>query len=167
MTARQQTLTLFGLLAAAAAVVFLAISIDHDLYAPGARAVSQHLPHTGRLHDLARDLPPGAQRALTPVLFLRKSYSIVAFAIVGLFAAPLIARPNRVLGDAFLVAAFSVVIEIVQKLTGSEESFKSNLFDVACGAVGGVLGALAWNALRPRRARGGAGRSGPRSGRSG
>ena len=158
MTQRQSLLVLFGLLAAAAAVVFLAISIDHDLYAPGAAAVTQRLARSGHLQELRNDLPARARYALTPTKFLRKGYSLVAFAIVGFFAAPLIPRPNRILGAAIVVAGFSIVIEIVQRLTGSEESFASNVFDVACGAVGGMLGALAWNAIRPRRARGDAAR---------
>ncbi len=167
MTQRQSFLVLFGLLAAAAAVVFLAISIDSDLYAPGAGALSAQISHHGHLRTLQNGLPPVARRALSPVKFLRKTYSIVAFAIVGLFAAPLIPRKSRILGDAILVAAFSTVIEFVQKLTGSEESFASNLFDVACGAVGGIAGALVWNAVRPGRPRAGVERSGPGPGRSG
>ncbi len=135
------------MLAAAAAVVFLAISLDPEVYAPGAGTLERHLPEHARVHRAERHLPLAARRALEPRHFLRKLYSVIAFAIVGFFAAPLIPRPARLRWDLALVASFSVVIEIAQKLTGAHESYASNLFDIACGAVGGLIGALIWNAI--------------------
>ena len=37
-----------------------------------------------------------------------------------------------------------------QRLTGSRVGLASNAFDIACGAVGGLLGALAWNGSAQR-----------------
>jgi hypothetical protein len=76
----------------------------------------------------------------------RKLYSIVAFSIVGLLAAPAIPRRRRIAIDALIVALVSTAIEIGQKLHDrSPESLTSNLFDIGCGAVGGIVGALLWN----------------------
>jgi hypothetical protein len=119
------------LLAAAAAVTFYAISIDHELYAPGATTVARHLPFAGELNAW---------------FILRKTYSIVAFAIVGFFAASMFAPGRRALRCAALVGTFSLTIEVGQKLTGTRESLFSNAFDVGCGAAGGLLGALLWDA---------------------
>ncbi|MBC5799635.1 MAG: hypothetical protein GIX03_05570 [Candidatus Eremiobacteraeota bacterium] len=148
MSQRLALLMVFGMLAAAAAVVFLAISLDPQLYAPGAGTLERHLPEHARVHRVERRLPLVARRALEPRNFLRKLYSVIAFAIVGFFAAPLIPRPARLRWDTALIAGFSLVIEIAQKLTGADETYASNLFDIACGALGGVIGALIWNALR-------------------
>lgn len=131
---------LFGLLAAAAAGVFFAAAIDHDFYAPGSRAFGNHL----NVGVLSGHLPQNYERQLTPALILRKLYGIVAFTIVGFFAAALLDPNRRVVGCALLVAAFSACIEVAQKLGGSPEGPLSNAFDIACGAVGGVAGALFW-----------------------
>jgi len=148
MSQRLALLTVFGMLAAAAAVVFLAISVDRELYAPGAGTLERHLPERAGVRRVERRLPRVARRALEPRNFLRKLYSVIAFATVGFFAAPLIPRPARLRWDTALIAGFSLIIEIAQKLTGANESYASNLFDIACGAVGGAIGALIWNALR-------------------
>lgn len=128
---------LFGLLAASAAGVFLAFSIDHDFYAPGAHAFGESVD----INALHGHIPPRFNRDLSAALVLRKLYSIGAFAIVGVFAAALLDGTRRALGCAALVAAFSAVIEVVQKLSGSKEGLLSNAFDVGCGAVGGLIGA--------------------------
>jgi hypothetical protein len=128
---------LFGLLAASAAGVFLAFSIDHDFYAPGAHAFGESVD----INALHGHVPRRFDRDLTPALVLRKLYSVGAFAIVGIFAAALLDGKRRALGCAALVAAFSAVIEVVQKLSGSKEGLGSNAFDVGCGAVGGLIGA--------------------------
>ena len=121
---------------------------------PGARVVMRQIQKHTDLRGDERRLPPRARRWLTVSIVLRKTYSIGAFAIVGFFVAPLLRRRVRVRGDAATVAAFSTVIEIVQKATGSPEGYASNLFDIGCGAVGGVLGSLAWNLMVHRRVRG-------------
>ncbi len=151
MPARSIMLPLFATLATAAAVVFLAISIDPDVYAPGAGTLQRHLGTHGHLRHIEHRLPHAAQRALDPRTFLRKLYSVIAFAVVGFFAAPLVPRPSRLRYDAALIASFSLLVEIAQKLVGSNESYASNAFDIACGGVGGILGALAWNAVTRQR----------------
>ena len=103
--------------------------------------------------NVKKRLPPVARRWLSPFRILRKTYSVVAFAIVGFFVAPLVRPQYRIRGDAGAVAGFSGLIEIAQKVAGSSEGYASNAFDIACGALGGALGALAWNALVHRRSR--------------
>jgi hypothetical protein len=143
-------ITLFGLLAASAAVAFLAISIDHEFYAPGARAFGESVG----LNALHGHVPRRFDRDLAPAHVLRKLYSIVAFAIVGFFAAAMLDERRRALGCIALVAGFSTIIEIVQKLTGSREGLLSNAFDIGCGAVGGLIGAALWTGwLRLRQPR--------------
>jgi hypothetical protein len=79
--------------------------------------------------------------------FLRKAESLVAFALVGLLAGWTIG-PRRKLSLvlALLLGAYSALIEIGQRLTGTHESLRLSLFDVACGAVGGIV--AAWIVLR-------------------
>ena len=91
--------------------------------------------------------PPGPFQIL-----LRKSYSIAAFAIIGfLFSGALEASNKSRPGffTALAIAAYSLVIEIVQALVGSHEGLGWNAIDVACGFVGGYLGA-GLERLRPR-----------------
>ena len=146
----------FALLAAGAAAVFLAISVDHNVYAPGAYKVHNEIAEHTHVTSAEERLPPIARRWLSPFRILRKTYSVVAFAIVGFFIAPLLRRNRRIRTDALIVAGFSTLIEIVQKAAGSVEGLPSNAFDIACGALGGILGAYAWNALMHRRPRGNA-----------
>jgi len=131
---------LFGLLAAAAAGAFLAVSIDHDFYAPGARSFGAGVD----LSALHRHFPQRVDRNLTPRRVLRKLYSVLAFAIVGFFVAAMLDGRRRAVGSALLVASFSAIIEIVQKYTGAKEGLLSNLFDIGCGALGGLIGAAVW-----------------------
>jgi hypothetical protein len=73
-------------------------------------------------------------------VILRKAYSIVAFTIVGfVLDKALPPTRRRALRAALLVAAFSAVIEVGQKLHHAPEGFRSNLFDIGCGAFGGWL----------------------------
>lgn len=151
MNSKANFVTLFSLLAAAAAVVFFSISIDRSVYAPGAWEL-----HTNeQLGQLRAHAPVRLQGDLTSFRILRKLYSIVAFAIVGFFAAPAFEPRQRLLAGALLVGSFSTAIEIAQRMTGSQESLLSNIFDIGCGAVGGLLGALAFSGIvRLRGARG-------------
>lgn len=72
---------------------------------------------------------------------LRKAYSLAAFAIVGALADRALPATRRpALRAALLVAVFSGVIEVGQKLHGSTEGRLSNLLDVLYGAAGGWLG---------------------------
>lgn len=147
MTSRPLFLTIFALLAAAAAVVFLAISIDSGIYAPGANDQDGHAHVLG---TLSNHVPGRFQHDLAPSHVLRKIYSVVAFALVGLLSAPLLPRARRIAACALLVTGFSLTIEIVQRLTVSREGNLSSAFDLVCGALGGALGALAWNLLSRR-----------------
>jgi hypothetical protein len=143
MTGRQSFIILCGLLAAAAAAVFFAIAIDRHIYAPGA----PHLHRGGELARLRHHVPGPWRREFSPAFILRKAYSIGAFAIVGFLAAPTLPRARRVVLCALLVACFSLAIEVAQKIVFGSESLASNAFDVACGALGGLIGAGAWNVV--------------------
>jgi len=74
---------------------------------------------------------------------LRKLYSVVAFALVA-FCAQKAAAQRRfaVARNVVLLALYSAAIEVGQYASGVREGIASNLFDVACGAVGGWIGAL-------------------------
>ncbi len=138
---------IFGLLAASAAVVFFAISLDRSIYAPGAGQLHRELHGHAGIAGLHRDVPAGLLRDFSARTALRKIYSVIAFGIVGFFAAPMLPTTSRIRDCALLVAFFSAIIEVAQKLTGAREGLASNAFDIACGAVGGLLGALAWNGI--------------------
>ncbi len=156
MTRPSPVLLVFALLAAAAAAIFLAISVDRGVYAPGAYRVRNELAQHTNVDRDERNLSPAERRWLSPTRILRKGYSIVAFSILGFFVAPLVRRRYRLRADVAAVAAFSSVIEVVQKVFGSHEGYASNAFDIACGAVGGLIGGAVWNALTRRRLRDGA-----------
>jgi hypothetical protein len=100
---------------------------------------------SGDVYDLTS--PP----AFASHVLLRKFYSIVAFAFVG--AAYAYARGGVRIGDAAcVVALYSGGIEIGQWFV-TDESLPSNLFDVACGGVGGALGAAILRRLAGDRVR--------------
>ena len=74
----------------------------------------------------------------------RKVLSVVAFALVAYVAdRALPPSRHRVLRAVAIGAAFSALIEVEQKLHHSHEGLLSNAFDIACGALGGWLAALA------------------------
>ncbi|MBD5633695.1 MAG: hypothetical protein IAI49_04365 [Candidatus Eremiobacteraeota bacterium] len=137
------------LIAVAAAVVFLSIAVDRQIYAPGAHAVFRHV---ARLDDGNSRFFRSRALFETIGLALRKTYSVGAFAVLGFFLSPLFAREQRLRSAGLFVFGFSTLIEFMQKLAGLPESLGSNAFDMACGFVGGWLGAAAWNALVDRRA---------------
>lgn len=73
---------------------------------------------------------------------LRKAYSVVAFFVVGYLVRRALAEGGRahVVWPCILgLAAYSWAIEIGQYLLGSTEGLAFNVFDVACGALGGTL----------------------------
>ncbi len=146
---RRTLLSLCALLAVTAAVVFVAIAIDGDIYAPGA---GRGHVHAGL--GIFEKLPPRVQHDLSIKHVVRKIYSVVAFGIVGFLAAPFVPKEQRVAGCTVLLAVYSLVIEILQKfVVHSPEGILSNLFDIGCGALGGWLGALAFNGLAARLSR--------------
>ena len=144
MQTRAAFVTTFGLLAAAAAAVFLAISIDRNLYAPGYEKFALHL---GVREAIGSRFPEFYDHDLSTERIVRKIYSVVAFAIVGFFVSPLFIPVVRLRTSALLVMGFSLVIEIAQRGMHYPESLVSNAFDLACGAAGGLLGALVWNGV--------------------
>jgi len=84
---------------------------------------------------------------------LRKLYSVVAFTLIGFVvnaALPPARRPA--LRAALIVAAFSALIEIAQKLHHAHEGLLSNAFDVLCGAFGGWLAVTIARTIRRARA---------------
>jgi len=83
---------------------------------------------------------------LTFHVLLRKTYSIVAFALVG-FALSQATRfggtTRRTLRIAISIGLYSALIELGQRfVSGARESLAQQSFDVACGIIGGGLGAL-------------------------
>jgi hypothetical protein len=84
----------------------------------------------------------GAPFGISLHILLRKAYSIAAFALVGLTAGLALPRSRQAaLRMALLVAAYSAAIEYAQYLNGSLEGPWWNAIDVACGAIGGWIGA--------------------------
>ena len=90
--------------------------------------------------------------ALTFHVVLRKTYSIVAFALVGFTADKALGPTTRAaVRGALAVAAYSAAIEVVQAARGSHEGSVWSTLDVLCGAAGGWLGVVARGIRRPRR----------------
>ena len=80
-------------------------------------------------------------------VLLRKSYSIVAFAVVGV--ALIWASKASLRTTAVAIAIYSGLIEIGQHILYGHEPLFWNAIDVACGAVGGALaGANPWIRVR-------------------
>ena len=85
-------------------------------------------------------------------IVLRKTYSIVAFALVGFTADKALGPSARgALRGALAVAAYSASIEVVQAARGSHEGAVWNAVDILCGAAGGWLGVVARGIRRSRR----------------
>lgn len=88
--------------------------------------------------------------ATTPDTFawhtlLRKSYSVVAFAVVGFCYRKALAEHGEPVGPlqaATIVAAYSALIEVAQYFGGAQESLTWNAVDVICGALGGAVAGL-------------------------
>lgn len=101
------------------AVVFFALALSSDVYAL-----------TSPWH-------------LSWHVWLRKAYSVIAFGIVGFAARRALddhRLPRNVGWNVLLLAGYSALIELVQFLGGSKEGLGWNAVDVACGALGGLLG---------------------------
>lgn len=83
-------------------------------------------------------------RSLTYHILLRKVESVAAFSVVALALAWCLG-PRRRLGTILVggLAAYSALIEVAQRLMGSHETNWESLFDVACGALGGLIVAVA------------------------
>jgi hypothetical protein len=75
-------------------------------------------------------------------VLLRKSYSVIAFAVVGYFLRRALKehdRPNAIETCVLGITAYSAAIEIGQVAVGSHEGLLWNAVDVACGTLGGAL----------------------------
>ena len=102
-----------------AAILFFALAINNDVYALTS-------PYQLEWH-----------------IVLRKTYSIVAFAIVGYCVRRAFddhKRSRSVWLATGALALYSALIELVQAVGGSHEGLGWNAIDVACGAIGGFLG---------------------------
>jgi uncharacterized BrkB/YihY/UPF0761 family membrane protein len=88
---------------------------------------------------------------MSALVVLRKLYSVVAFTLIG-FAVHAALPPARrpALRAALVVAAFSAVIEVAQKLRHAHEGLASNAFDITCGAFGGWLAVTIARAIARR-----------------
>jgi hypothetical protein len=122
------------------------------IYAGTSYSVYRHtLPHRLIEHVFGDD--PG-ETWWSPRFYLRKSYSIVAFTLMGAVAHLALPPSSRaVLRGALIVAAFSALIEVAQKLHGAPEDLLWSAFDVGCGAAGGALGVILVEGIRRRHAR--------------
>lgn len=89
--------------------------------------------------------------ALSFHVFLRKFYSIIAFALVGLTYS-FGRRRAGIIDAAAAIGLYSGLIEIGQWFT-SQEALRWNLFDIGCGIVGGALGAAVFSRLIAVRVR--------------
>ena len=86
-------------------------------------------------------------------IWLRKAYSIIAFAIVG-YAANQALNPSArpALRMSLCVAAYSLGIEVAQRIFVAHEPELESALDVGCGALGGWLAVAADRRLRARAA---------------
>jgi len=80
-------------------------------------------------------------------VLLRKAYSVGAFTVVGVLFAKGPRQKRRLTVTIGAVALYSAAIEVAQYLTGAREGLVSNAVDVFCGALGGGLGAFAYDRL--------------------
>jgi hypothetical protein len=110
-------------LTACAAIVLLVLAVDNRVYL-------ETSPTT-----------------LSGHVFLRKVYSVVAFALVGFGAARArraSAQPATPILIGAMIAAYSALIEVLQFfLDPPPEGLAWNAIDVACGFIGGWLAAFA------------------------
>lgn len=121
-----------------AVVVLFWAAISHSVY-------RETLP----VHLLMRVFGEDDGAAVATVL--RKLYSIVAFTLLGFVVHAALPRSRRpALRAALVVAAFSALIEVAQKLRHAHEGLLSNAIDVACGALGGWLAVTIARALTRR-----------------
>ena len=149
--------TAYIVLTAVACVFFFVLAVVPGVY----EETSPHLsgPVSGEIlrdrgavlghHGLRRELHfLGSTFKLSFHVVLRKLYSIVAFGLIALLLQRATGwRGRRVWWTVGLLSLFSAAIEVAQlSTTDGQEGLGWNLFDVACGAVGGWLGA--WSDAR-------------------
>jgi uncharacterized BrkB/YihY/UPF0761 family membrane protein len=127
-----------GIAATVAVVVLFWAAVSHSVY-------RETLP----VHLLIRVF--GEDDGTAAATVVRKLYSIVAFTLLGFVVHLALPRsPRPALRAALIVAAFSALIEVAQKLRHAHEGLLSNAVDVACGALGGWLAVAIARALSRR-----------------
>jgi len=127
-----------ALAAAIAVVVLFWAAVSHSVYR-----------ETQPVHLLMRVF--GEEDGAAAATVVRKLYSIVAFTLLGFVVHLALPRSRRpALRAALIVAAFSALIEVAQKLRHAHEGLLSNAVDVACGALGGWLAVTIARALTRR-----------------
>lgn len=120
------------------------------MYAATSRRVYAHTLPTALIERIFGENADGGAFAIDRIL--RKLYSIVAFTLIGfVFHQALPPSRHPALRAALMVGAFSLVIEIVQKLHHAREGPLSNLIDIACGALGGWLAVTITENVKNRR----------------
>lgn len=118
--------------------------------APSARKVVP-APAKKVLHETRELLPVyGA----TSVWLARKSASVIYFGAVGVFILALRKRkPTSLLGTLLVTVISGVAMSAVIEIVEFPEELADEIFDLACGALGGVLSGLAaWPFVRRLRA---------------
>ena len=76
-------------------------------------------------------------------VIVRKLYSLGCFAVLGFLwrrSFPASGWARSIAGAATAIAAYSVLVELGQRVAGSHESIKWNIVDVVLGGVGGATG---------------------------
>ncbi len=101
-------------------------------------------------------ISPGIDEVTAPGTFalhmlLRKTYSVLAFLVLGYLLVWSHKRTSTVslVFSGVAIATFSAIIEYFQYVTGAHEGRVWNAADVLMGLFGGMLGALFY--ARPRR----------------
>jgi hypothetical protein len=85
-------------------------------------------------------------------ILLRKVYSVIAFASIGFSAEKALnPTPTPKLRATVLVALYSLGIEFAQHAIDPSEPIMERVLDVACGALGGWIGASAIASIERRR----------------
>jgi uncharacterized membrane protein SirB2 len=134
--------------------IFVAASRDFERWAgqelqEAAPAARQALPAPAKaVLRKGREILPIYGAASDWVV--RKSASIVYFGIVGLFALAARRRRPETLRETLLVTVLAGVgMSLIVEILEWPEALGSEIFDLACGAVGGVIaGFVAWLWLR-------------------
>lgn len=152
--------TTYVVITVIACVFFFALAVVPGVYEETSPHLSESVlrDHGTALgdHGLRREVHfLGSTFKLSFHVVVRKLYSIVAFAVIALVLQRATGWRGRYrLRTIALLALYSAAIEVTQLYaTDGKEGLGWNLIDVACGALGGWLGAwadarLAWSRRR-------------------
>ncbi len=123
------------------------VTIQHDVYAPGAFQLQQFFA----LKD-----PFGIALFQTydfgqfVWLAVRKFYGTVTFTVIAFCLSSLFARPVRFWYTVGLLTILRFGLEVVERLVHHGDAIAESAFDVLTGTLAGALGALAYNAVAKR-----------------